>query len=172
VIPTLNEARNVAECSRGCRLASTVVLVDGGSDDGTVAVARQILPDITVVQQTRGGKECSDADSRRHGDIIVMMDADAPRVRRNSGSLGHPSSRERISPRFQVRPWRWQHDIIGFAGPEQGLNLLSTRCPHEIHDLCYGYNAFWPCLPIQWITATTGITDARISVAICSRSRR
>ena len=103
VIPTLNEARNVAEVLPRLPLGiDQVVLVDGGSDDGTVAVARQILPDITVVQQTRRGKgnalACGFAAAT--GDIIVMMDADgSTRPEKFPGSLGHSSSRERISPR-------------------------------------------------------------------------
>ncbi|MGD0875792.1 MAG: glycosyltransferase family 2 protein, partial [Acidimicrobiales bacterium] len=79
MIPTLNEARNIAEVLPRLPLGiDQVVLVDGGSDDGTVAVACRILPDITVVQQTRRGKgnalACGFAAAT--GDIIVMMDAD------------------------------------------------------------------------------------------------
>ena len=55
-----------------------VVLVDGGSTDGTVEVARRLRPDMTIIQQTRRGKgnalACGFAAAT--GDIIVMMDAD------------------------------------------------------------------------------------------------
>jgi glycosyltransferase involved in cell wall biosynthesis len=79
VMPTLHEALNIAQVLP--RLPSgidQVVLVDGGSADDTVDVARRLRPDITIVQQTRQGKgnalACGFAATT--GDIIVMMDAD------------------------------------------------------------------------------------------------
>ena len=109
VIPTLNEALNIAEVLP--RLPSgidQVVLVDGGSTDGTVEVARRLRPDITVVEQTRQGKgnalACGFA--RATGDIIVMMDADGidtPRgdfsFRRDTCAVGR-----RFRQRVEVHP--------------------------------------------------------------------
>ena len=79
VIPTLNEALNIAQVlPRLPPGIDQVVLVDGGSADDTVDVARRLRPDITIVQQTRQGKgnalACGFAATT--GDIIVMMDAD------------------------------------------------------------------------------------------------
>jgi glycosyltransferase involved in cell wall biosynthesis len=79
VIPALNEERNLphvfAALPEGI---DEVILVDGGSVDDTVAVARQLRPDVVVVQQTRTGKgnalACGFAACT--GDIIVMIDAD------------------------------------------------------------------------------------------------
>ncbi len=79
VIPALNEAENLPYV---LPLIPTwideVILVDGYSHDGTVEVARQLLPEVRVVQQSRRGK----GDALRSGfaaatgDIIVMLDAD------------------------------------------------------------------------------------------------
>src|SRR5690242_20914204 len=79
VIPTLNEERNIphvfADLPDGI---DEVVLVDGGSVDRTVEVARELRPDVVVVQQTRTGKgnalACGFAACT--SDIIVMIDAD------------------------------------------------------------------------------------------------
>jgi glycosyltransferase involved in cell wall biosynthesis len=53
-------------------------LVDGGSVDGTAEVARELLPTVDIVRQTRRGKGnalvCG--FERCTGDIIVMIDAD------------------------------------------------------------------------------------------------
>ena len=54
VIPTLNEAANIAHVLPKLPAGvDQVVLVDGGSTDGTVEVARRIRPDMTIIQQTR-----------------------------------------------------------------------------------------------------------------------
>ena len=79
VIPALNEALNIPHVF--ARIPSDVhevVLVDGFSVDDTVAIARQVMPEVRVVSQTRQGKgnalACGFAAST--GDIIAMVDAD------------------------------------------------------------------------------------------------
>lgn len=81
VIPTLNEALNLPyvlpklpELPAGTEL----LLVDGGSTDDTVAVARWLRPEIRVVAQTGRGKSdairCGVAAAQ--GDHVLIMDAD------------------------------------------------------------------------------------------------
>src|SRR5215469_13806848 len=79
VVPALNEERNLPYVL--CRIPAgvdEVILVDGGSKDATVAVAREVLPSVIVIGQTRTGKgnalACGFAACT--GDIIVMIDAD------------------------------------------------------------------------------------------------
>ena len=170
VIPTLNEARNVAEVLPRLPLGiDQVVLVDGGSDDGTVAVARQILPDITVVQQTRRGKgnalACGFAAAT--GDIIVMMDADGStrpeEIPRFVATLVESGADFAKGSRFV--PGGGSHDITRFrrAG-NKVLNLLvNMLCRTKYTDLCYGYNAFWRrCLPVFSLdhSNNVAVTDA------------
>ena len=79
VVPALNEARNLPHVF--ARLPADVyevIVVDGHSVDDTIAVARQLRPDVRVVQQTRRGKgnalACGFAAAT--GDVIAMVDAD------------------------------------------------------------------------------------------------
>jgi glycosyltransferase involved in cell wall biosynthesis len=55
-----------------------VILVDGGSRDDTVAVARKLRPDLLIIGQTRKGKGNALACGfeAATGDFIVMLDAD------------------------------------------------------------------------------------------------
>lgn len=55
-----------------------IVFVDGGSDDDTVAVARELWPDGIHIRQTRRGKGNALACGfeAASGDIIVAIDAD------------------------------------------------------------------------------------------------
>jgi glycosyltransferase involved in cell wall biosynthesis len=78
VIPAMNEARNLEVILPQLPPVDEVVLVDGESVDDTVEVARRLVPDIKIVNQTRRGKgnalACGFEQST--GDILVMFDAD------------------------------------------------------------------------------------------------
>ena len=56
VVPALNEARNLAAVLPTLPAVHEVILVDGGSVDGTVETAQTVMPDIRVVRQLRRGK--------------------------------------------------------------------------------------------------------------------
>jgi glycosyltransferase involved in cell wall biosynthesis len=155
VIPALNEARNIVHV---LPLLPTgidqVVLVDGGSTDGTVEAALSLRPDITVVQQTRRGKGNALACGfvAATGDIIVMMDADGSthpaEISRFVEALVESGADYAKGSRFI--PGGGSHDITACRRiGNKVLNLLvNTLCRTRYTDLCYGYNAFWRrCLP-------------------------
>jgi glycosyltransferase involved in cell wall biosynthesis len=154
VIPALNEAQNLSYVlSRLPSDVYEVVLVDGGSTDGTPEVARLLLPTVRVVNQDRRGKgnalACGFAESR--GDIIVMIDAD--------GSMDPGEIPAFIRPLLHGADFAkgsrcidggGSNDIsltrsLGNAMLRGTVNLLYGT---GYTDLCYGYNAFWRrCLP-------------------------
>ncbi|MFI5491626.1 glycosyltransferase family 2 protein [Actinoplanes sp. NPDC051859] len=78
VIPALNEEDNLPLVLENLPPVDEVVVVDGRSDDDTVAVAREVRPDVIVVRQTRSGKgnalACGFAAAT--GDIVVTVNAD------------------------------------------------------------------------------------------------
>jgi glycosyltransferase involved in cell wall biosynthesis len=79
LVPALNEADNLPfVLPRIPTWVHEVLLVDGHSVDGTVAVARQIYPTIQVItQQGRGkGAALRSGFAAATGDIVVMLDAD------------------------------------------------------------------------------------------------
>ena len=57
VVPCLNEEKNLPYVfERMPADIDQIVLVDGGSTDRTVERARELVPSIDVIQQTRRGK--------------------------------------------------------------------------------------------------------------------
>ena len=149
VIPTLNEARNLAHVFAAFPAGlHEVILVDGHSVDGTPDVARRLRPDVRVVNQTRTGKgnalACGFAAAT--GDIIVMIDADGstdpaeiPRFVEALTSGADFAKGSRFAPgagSSDITPLRrLGNKLLGLA-----VNIIyGTR----YSDLCYGYNAFW-----------------------------
>ena len=149
VIPTLNEERNLPHVFAKLPAdVSEVILVDGGSVDRTVAVARELRPDVVVVHQTRTGKgnalACGFAACS--GDIIVMIDADG-----STDPAEIPLFVEKlIAGADFVKGSRFDkgghsHDITKLRKiGNDGLNLVvNVLFGTRFTDLCYGYNAFW-----------------------------
>lgn len=82
VVPTLNEASRIHRClealARQADPAEEIIVVDNGSDDETVAIARR-FPRVRVVTEPRRGisyARLTGFDAAR-GDIIARIDADS-----------------------------------------------------------------------------------------------
>ena len=163
VIPTLNEERNLPHVfARLPAGLDEIIVVDGGSVDRTVAVARELRPDIVIVQQTRTGKgnalACGFAACT--GDIIVMIDADG-----STDPAEIPRFvAELIAGADFVKGSRFakgghSHDITKLRKlGNDGLNLVvNVLFGTRFTDLCYGYNAFW-----RRVVPTLGLPDIRL----------
>ena len=154
VIPAKNEELSLPHVLRALPAGiEEVILVDGASTDRTVEVAREIRPDIRVVDQTGQGKgdalACGFAACRC--EVIVTLDADgstdpseipiyvgallagADFVKGSRHAVGGGSA---DFTRFR----RWG---------DHGLSLIVNLLYRTRHtDVTYGYNAFWrSCLP-------------------------
>lgn len=79
IIPTLNEEQampRTLDCVLGQSGHCEVILVDGGSEDGTVAVARK-RPGVQVVEAARGRSVQMNAGAARaSGEILLFLHAD------------------------------------------------------------------------------------------------
>jgi len=79
IIPTLNEADAIAHVVRAipAALVDRVIVVDGGSTDGTVAIARAAGADV-VLQPRRGyGNACAaGVAAAPDADVLVFLDGD------------------------------------------------------------------------------------------------
>ena len=154
VIPAKNEASNLREVLPLLPPVHEVLLVDGHSVDRTIEVARQALPGIRVVQQTRRGKGNALACGfmAATGDIIVMFDADGSADPAEIPAyLKALTNGADFAKGSRFAPGGGSYDItavrrLGNAGLHLVANLaFRTR----FSDLCYGYNAFWrDLLPI------------------------
>ncbi|WP_199513694.1 glycosyltransferase family 2 protein [Nucisporomicrobium flavum] len=149
VIPALNEEDNLPLVLENLpALVDEVVVVDGRSDDDTVAVAREVRPDAVVVRQTRSGKgnalACGFAAAS--GDIVVTVNADGsadpgeiPRFvdALLSGAEAAHGSRFRYGGdhRDALPGERLGHTVLSRV-----VNLLFRT---RFTDLSCGYNAYW-----------------------------
>jgi glycosyltransferase involved in cell wall biosynthesis len=149
VIPAMNEAENLPYVFKTLPdWIHEVVLVDGDSTDDTVAVARELWPDVKVVRQTGKGK--GDAliagFAACTGDIVVMIDAD--------GSADGNEIVSYVSALVSGADFAKGSRFANGGGTDDmtfvrklGNRLLCAAVNRKFGarytDLCYGYNAFW-----------------------------
>lgn len=149
VIPTLNEARNLPHVFAGMPAdVHEVIVVDGHSVDDTVAVAKELWPDVRIVMQTRKGKgnalACGFAVAT--GDIIAMVDADgsadAGEIPRFVQALVDGADFAKGS---RFAKGGGSSDITRFRrlGNRVLIAAVNKVYSTKFTDLCYGYNAFW-----------------------------
>ncbi|GAA3336147.1 hypothetical protein GCM10020358_07150 [Amorphoplanes nipponensis] len=148
VIPALNEEHNLPLILENLPPVDEVVVVDGRSRDDTVAVAREVRPDVVVVRQTRSGKGnalvCGFAAST--GDIVVTLNADGsadpqeiPRfvdallsgAEAAHGSRFRPGGDHRDAGALE----RFGHGVL--------CRLVNVFFGTRFSDLSCGYNAYW-----------------------------
>jgi glycosyltransferase involved in cell wall biosynthesis len=148
VIPTLNEVSNL------CKLLPTLpdecelIIVDGGSEDGTLEVANALRPDAVVVRQSGRGKGDAllEGFGVSTGEIIVTFDAD--------GSAD-PCEIPRFIDALVAGADFAKGSRMLEGGGSADLTVyrrLGNRflgmCFNRLYgsdytDLCYGYNALW-----------------------------
>jgi glycosyltransferase involved in cell wall biosynthesis len=124
-----------------------ILLVDGHSSDGSVALAKHLCPKLRVLFQPKTGK--GDAlkfgVGQAKGEIIVTLDADGETPPEEIESFIQPlldgNDFAKGSRLFKTRPhkmppYRWfGNKILAFT-----CNILyGTR----FSDICSGYNSFW-----------------------------
>lgn len=149
VVPTLNEAANIPHVFETIPdWVDEVILVDGHSTDGTVAVAQGLRPDVKAIHQDGTGKGDAMAAgcAAATGDIIVLIDAD--------GSTDGNEMQSFVSALAAgadfAKGSRFAHGggSSDITLPRRLGNRLLDVLVNLIYgthftDLCYGYNAFW-----------------------------
>ncbi|NYJ76237.1 glycosyltransferase family 2 protein [Allobranchiibius huperziae] len=148
VVPAKNEADNLRAVLPTLPPVHEVILVDGNSTDGTVEVARQVMPDIKIVKQTRKGKGNALACGFKAatGDIIVMFDADgsadAREIPAYVDALINGADFAKGS-RFIKGGGSDDITLLRHVGATGLHVLVNLTFGQRFSDLCYGYNAFW-----------------------------
>jgi glycosyltransferase involved in cell wall biosynthesis len=173
VIPTLNEAENLPHVlGRLPAGLHEVVVVDGNSTDGTIALAQELRPDGRIIVQSGRGKGNALAEgfAACTGDIIVMLDADgstdAAEIPRFVGALLNGADFIKGS-RFAQGGASADITWMRWFGNRLLTSIVNGLYGTSYTDLCYGYNAFWSrCLPYMRVDCSGFEVETLINIRI------
>ncbi|MDL5160140.1 glycosyltransferase family 2 protein [Actinomycetospora termitidis] len=149
VIPTLDEAANIGwVLDRIGGNVDEVVVVDGRSRDGTVAVARGCRPDVRIVEQPVPGKGAALALGLglATGDIVVMMDGDGSMDPGEiPGLVGALLSGADVVKGSRAVAGGGSRDLslLRWCGNRALTALTNGGYRLRWSELCYGYAALW-----------------------------
>lgn len=179
IVPAKNEADNLYFVLPLLPdVVDEVILVDGGSTDGTVEVARRLWPKVRVVDQVGKGKGSALTEGflAATGDVIVMLDADGSA---DPGEI--PRFLEALEQGAQfAKGTRFSggggsQDITRLrkAGNLALTHLVNILFRTKYSDLCYGYNVFRAeCLPFLSVDANGFEVETLINVRLAKAGLR
>jgi rSAM/selenodomain-associated transferase 2 len=145
VIPALNEAATLGNCLEALAGTAEVIVVDGGSSDETVAIAKAAGARVIRSARGRGAQLKAGADAAQ-GDWLLFLHADTTLGAgwRNAVAAHQPGRYEAACFRFRLDDPAWQARLIerGVAArtrlglPYGDQGLLISR---ELYDRIGGY---------------------------------
>jgi glycosyltransferase involved in cell wall biosynthesis len=148
VVPALNEAENIPHVLPRIPAHYEVVLVDGGSTDGTVAAARACRPDAVIVRQQRRGKgeAIETGVATATGDIIVTLDADGSQRPEEIGLFVEAlcAGADFVKGSRTVEGGgSTDFTFTRKVGNAFLGGIANALFGSKYSDITYGYNAFW-----------------------------
>jgi glycosyltransferase involved in cell wall biosynthesis len=149
VIPAMNEARNLRFVLPSIgEWVDEVILVDGGSTDGTRQTAQSLLPNVRIVQQSGTGKGSAQRSGfeAATGDIIVSLDADGSmNPRELPAFIGVLASGAEVAKGTRYVQGAGSADLSWFRSVgNRALTWAARRLfGGRLSDVTYGYVGFW-----------------------------
>ena len=149
IIPTLNEADNLRFVMSALpSVVDEVLVVDGGSTDGTVDEARRLCHDVRIIEELRPGKgrALRTGFEEATGDILVMIDADGsmdPREIPAMVAVLESGADVVKGSRFLQGAGTDDMGLLRRSGNASLRLLVKALFGGRYSDLCYGYMAFW-----------------------------
>jgi hypothetical protein len=146
VIPTRNEARNVADVlGRLPKMVTEVVLVDASSDV-TKLMARSSRSDIRIINEPAPGKgnALRAGLAAAHGDVLVAMDADGSMSPEEIPRFVHPLEHGfdfTKGSRFMAGGGSLDITPVRRAGNRALVEAANLLLGVRYTDLCYGFFA-------------------------------
>ncbi len=141
IIITFNEAANIEACLKSVSFADEVVVVDSGSTDGTVALARSLGATVHITKDWPGfGLQKNRALELAHCPWILSLDADERVSSELVAQIQHILEEDEVDVAFEIpRLTQFCGQWIRHCGwtPDYVLRLFRRNSAHFSDDLVH-----------------------------------
>ena len=157
VLPTYNEAENIADVLRRARAAvpdAGILVVDDSSPDGTADIARAAAAEVGDVELLSRPRKSGLGSAYRDGfkwgrargfDVLIEMDsdfshdpADLPRLLKGVEDGADLVIGSRYVPGGEIPHWPWHRRALSKYGNRYSAAMLRL----DVRDLTAGYRAY------------------------------
>ena len=157
VLPTYNEADNIAEVLRRARAAAPdagILVVDDSSPDGTADIAKAMAGEVGAVDILSRPEKSGLGSAYREGfkwgrergfDVLMEMDsdlshdpADIPRLLKAIDEGADLVIGSRYVPGGEIPHWPWHRRALSKYGNRYSAAMLRI----DVHDMTAGYRAY------------------------------
>jgi dolichol-phosphate mannosyltransferase len=157
VLPTYNEAENIADILRRARAAvpsAAILVVDDSSPDGTADIARAAAAEVGEVELLSRPRKSGLGSAYRDGfkwgrargfDVLIEMDsdfshdpADLPRLLKGIDDGADLVIGSRYVPGGEIPHWPWHRRALSKYGNRYSATMLRLG----VRDLTAGYRAY------------------------------
>lgn len=135
VIPTLNEAAGIAAAIRSANGAGQIIVVDGGSADGTLEIAQAFEHVISLVSKPSRGGQLSVGAARCQLKVVLFLHADC---RLCPGALEHVANSVASG-----HEWGALRQRIEAAGIQYRLLELGNAARVKLRGIPFGDQAMF-----------------------------
>ncbi len=143
IIPTLREGQFLERTLKnleGLKLPHEIIITDGGSQDGTLDIARRHTDKITVWDKSRRqtfGEAKNAGAALASGAFLVFIDADAliPEPQTFFGEVvaAFEKNKKLVALTVPLKPWPENHSIVDafFCAPLNWFMIISNNVFHS-----------------------------------------
>lgn len=141
VLITKNAATELPKCLESCRFADEIIVVDSGSDDGTVAVAQSYGAKVVLQDWLGFGPQKQFAVQQAHNDWVLCLDADEWLSKELSININKIMSYPQFSAYRFARTNKFMGRFLrhGEGYPDKNLRLFDRRLANWSDDLVHEY---------------------------------
>jgi rSAM/selenodomain-associated transferase 2 len=180
VVPTLNAAATLDGCVASVSEADEILVVDGGSGDGTAAVAERRGARVLFAPPGRGSQLAAGAAAAK-GDWLLFLHADtrlAPGWREAAGRHMERQRGKAACFRFRLDAGEWQARLVeaGVAVRVRWLGLpygdQGLLVPRRLYDSAGGYRPLPLMEDVDLVRRIGGSRLERLAVAATTSAER